>query len=192
MSNSGVKVTKSKVEAVKVFEGTGKTNAVHITQVTTKEYPSARYSNDKADGIFSNPTGEVYTSKRHALAAVPKNTEIDAIQKQLDTMGGACIYRITSNDIDDVLTDGDRYSLGNGDLEVENLKDKYESKNSEGDVFSNGEENNDGILPREYTRNFFSAVEKSDKDLRKPVEEAIKIEETADAEQFEIKSDLPF
>ena len=162
---TGINKTYNNVEAVNIYDGLGKNNSCHIKQTVLTVYPSAKMNNEFSSALFKAEGGEEYVNTRYSFVPVPKGKTIEEVQTQLNSFQQGMIYRIYTNNINDILTEGDYWSLSKGYSDIEELQDKYEVQDKEGVKYAQGKVN-DGTLPREYKRDFFYASYKEDIDKR--------------------------
>jgi hypothetical protein len=183
VTKSGVKKVYEAVKAIELL--TNYKPVVHISQDIVSIYPGRRMGNDKSTGLFDQPDdGKKFTSTRHALVVVGVGTTLAQVEAQLAQFPEGVIQRVVTNDINDILTDGDRWALATINPEtgepystIEKLKDKYETRDTDGNRFSRGQMRVDAatgvvlneLLAEEYTRNFYQRVYTEDKDFRAPV-----------------------
>lgn len=189
VSKSGVKRDYKPVEVVEIF--TNFKSVAHLQQDIESIYPGRRMSNNKSTGLFDQPDdGQKFNVTRHCLIAIPEGTTVEQVASQLSKNPNGVIQRVVTNNIQDVLTDGDVWAMKNRNPEtnqpyatLESLKEKYETRDKEGNRYSagqmrisvTGEIINDS-LPEEFTRNFYQREYTEDLDLR----EKVTVEETAE------------
>jgi len=177
-TNNGINKTFNNVTAIQVLESNGK-YVCHVNQVITTIYPSSRMSNDFSSGLFDDEEGKTYESTRHTLIKLPGELEIDAIQNQLDKFKEGNINRVLTNNINDILTDGDMWAINTGKTTLEDLESKYEVQDSNGVRYAQGKVN-DGTYPKEFKRDFYNKTYIADEDKR----ENIAIEDDKEADVF--------
>lgn len=175
ISNGGITVDVMPAEAVQIYDQFG--TVCHIRQEIKSQYPKRRMANSKSTGLFKNSEEdtEEYTNVRNTLVAVPEGLSEKEVQKELDSFKGI-IQRITSFNLQDVLTDGDQWALENSEetgVTIESLAERYETRDSEGNRYSDGELRVDSEgevvnddLDQEYTRLFYQNEYTPDEDLR--------------------------
>jgi hypothetical protein len=180
INESGVKKVFGKVAVVGAIYTDFKPVA-HLTQTITSIYPARQLKTDKSTGLFTTPDeGQKFESVRHCLVAVPKSATVEQVTAELAKYPEGCIQNVLSNDINDVLTSGDRYILEQGTRDLDFFKDKYENRDSDGNRYSRGEirmahtgELLREDLPMEFKRSFYQNQYVADVDKRVAVEAAI-------------------
>lgn len=138
--------------------------SAQIQQSITRTY-FKKAGNKFQDGLFNDSEmGEAqsYTSTRNAFINCRSNDTVASLQALLSTKTAACIYRIVSNNVMDILATEQTVAMTNGksDYTIEKYEDKYEVKDKNKAVVL------DGAGRRQYHRYFFSLTPKEDKDLR--------------------------
>ncbi|MFW5794646.1 MAG: hypothetical protein ACOCV1_04090 [Bacillota bacterium] len=165
------------------------------------------------DGLFDSPEGQSYETTRHTLVPVPEGSTKESVQAKVGEFTDACIYRVLSNSLDEVISDKERQAIETGLIEKESLNHRYLVQDSDGNVFANvttdgeilegdartvgkivksedGEvsveiSNPNAIL--EYKRDIFSRSYRSDVDNRVKANVAAQVEQPA----HEHEEDLP-
>jgi len=146
--------------------------SVTLMQETTITYPSKRMDTGFGKGLFNSTPGKTYTNKRYALIKTPEEATEKVVEDQLSKVPNACIYRILSNDIQDIITDSERAAIKEELTSLERLEDRYEVQDSEGNRYAQGKlrVTRDGEvienMPKEFKRDVFSTEYKEDIDLR--------------------------
>lgn len=164
-NKNGINKNYNNVEAIEIYDGLGKNNSCHISQTVETVYPAARMGNEFSTGLFDSPAGKTYTSKRYSFVPVPKGYTKEQVQERLNKFQEGCIYRILTNNLDDILTEGDMWNIRQGNITREDLENKYEVQDSEGKRYACGVENT-GQLPKEFKRDFYNQTSKEDIDKR--------------------------
>jgi len=156
----------------------------HMTQEITTIYPGRRYGNSLSTGLYAGAEeGKSFTSVRNCLVPVPEGVTVEQVTEQLKKFPDSVIQRITSNNINDVLTKNDEWAMNTINPEtgqpyktLDELKDQYETRDKEGNRFSNGAmrvsavgELLDESLVPEYSRSFYQNSYVEDKDLREKI-----------------------
>lgn len=138
--SNGSVLTLEKVVVVNTytneFDGR-KSVSAHLTQKRLTAYPAKRMDTGFGSGLFETEVGKPYEQTRNTLVSVPENTDVNQVVEQLNKFADACIYRIVSNNIDDVVSDREKQAIANGLIEKESLKPRYVVRDSEGNVYSN-------------------------------------------------------
>lgn len=180
VNETGIKKIYSPVNVEEIL--TGFKSVAHLSQEITSVYPGRRMNSNKSTGLFDQPDdGQKFNVTRHCLIPVPEGVTVEEVTSQLIKFPNGVIQRVVTNNIKDILTDGDVWAMNNTDengnpfTTLEALRDKYETRDKEGNRYSNGvlrvsvagELVND--LPEEYTRNFYQREFVEDLDLRVPV-----------------------
>ena len=111
--------------------------------------------NEFSSALFSAPDGKEYESNpRYAVIPIPEGVTIEQVQLALQTKPESTVYSIVTNNIQDILTQGDHWAIEEGHSDIETLKEKYETRDKDNNKYSGGQLNT-GNLPREYTRRFY-------------------------------------
>lgn len=193
------------------FDGKTRVSA-HVSQDRVTTYPAQRMDSGFGDGLFDNPEGESFESTRHTLVPVPEGSTEESVATKLGEFDEATIYRVLSNNLDDVISDKERQAIANGLIEKSSLEPRYLVQDSDGNVFANvtvdGEilEDDDRIVGKivkseegnsveitnpnailEYKRDIFSRTYREDVDSRVKANVAQQVEAPAHEEQ----NDLP-
>jgi len=165
----------------------------HVTQEITTIYPGRRMNSNRSTGLYDQPDdGQSFSSTRNALVPVKEGETKEQVEAQLSKFPEGCIQRVVTNNINDILTDGDIWAMNHDNPETgkpyfteEDLKQKYETRDKEGNRYSAGKmrisvkgEVIDDTLPEEYTRNFYQREFKEDEDLRVAVETTVESKAT--------------
>ena len=125
-------------------------------QEHTKTYPSGNNTsglNSSLDafGLASAQDGKSYTRKRYAMLFLP--TELKSGDNIIDTLSeegrelvaksieNGHIFRIESNNVEDILSDNQRWGIKEGYRTLEDYKESLPVKNSDGELIpdANGE-----------------------------------------------------
>lgn len=172
---SNIKITRSGVTCDNTKPHLFKEDffSAQLRETITKHYPSAQV---KTGGFFSLeqfdlPAGSEYTSTRVAWIDVPADTTVEQVQAAIKA--DSCIYNIISFNLQDVLTDNQKYAISEGLQTEEFFEEKFRVRGKDGEE-----------LPGRaiYKQNFGSVDFREDIDYR-PVSErttsANKIEATA-------------
>jgi hypothetical protein len=159
-------VTVATVAAGKSAISTKFGRTVLLMQAFSSTYASA--GNSKTNNIFDATefNGKTFTSLRYAFIPIPSNATEDTVNEQLSKFPSARIYREMSCDIMDLLTDEQKHNVGNGRLQLNDLKNKMKAMQYKSDTdrtlipnLYNGQEF--------YRATFFDATGKvEDKDMR--------------------------
>lgn len=179
INRNGITIVMEPCEAVAIYDNIKDRHVCHIKQRIVSKYPTRQFGSTLSTGLFDNSEGEVkeYENYRHTLVKIPsdlKPGDEKAIQDRLNQFKGT-IQRIVSHDLDDVLTDGDRWAIQNGieGMSREELADKYETRDSDGNRYSRGTlrvssdgEVMDETLPAEYSRRVYQNSFVEDVDFR--------------------------
>lgn len=175
MNNAqNTEIKKGKVTFSRLFKNSyqkANSKTLEVKQIieTTSSYASKKYNSSLQDSLFSEAefgaeTSDYTTSEtRVAWILVPENKTETDVRNMLNTMPGACIYKILSNE--PILDDNQKQSISSG------LKTLADFANAQairyGDNHANAGQlilDADGNV--QYRRTFFSKVEKSDEDYR--------------------------
>ena len=193
VNKNGIIIVMDACNAEAIYDQFENSHVAHISQEIISKYPSRKFSNRLSTGLFEAKDDEFkeYTTKRHCLVKVPNELEsgskkdLAVVQKQLDSFKGS-IQRIVSNELDDVLTEGDIWNMRENNVTREELAEKYETRDTDNNKYSRGElrKSTDGevvnaLLPREYSRRVYQNVFVEDLDKRYAGE--IKNEQADDA-----------
>jgi hypothetical protein len=197
---AGLRKEIQSIVAVKTGAGKFGKDWCYCTQKIKSYYPTKTYGNNFSVSLFpeEEKNGEKpYENTRRLLIACPAGTTLEKVQSNLDKITEAYIYTLISNDIKELLTDGDKYQITQG-LSLEDISTKYLTRNKKGTIFSRKEEIgfveqitlpdgstknvahiNPGAIP-EYRRSFLSAVYREDEDFRTTIasKNSSSIEET--------------
>jgi len=134
LETSGIKTTFGKVSVDNIEPHAFKDqfDRAQVRQVVTKQYPSARPNSSLAGEFFSGDAFGLdtteYNSNRVSWYTVPKGTTVDQFSKLL---GKAHLQAYRSNDINDVLSDEQKWSLNNTDQTLENYQDRFRVKRAD-------------------------------------------------------------
>lgn len=124
------------VDRVMSREYNGSTNSVAlIVQERTTTYPKKRMDTGFGDGLFENVEGDGFDQTRRTLIPIPNGAEEDAVQEKLAGFENACIYRILSNNLDDVISSREMDGITAGFRTKEYYKSRRVLRNADGDVF---------------------------------------------------------
>lgn len=169
---------------VNEFNGSIRTSA-HLSQTRETFYPSRRMDTGFGDGLFENALGDPYVQTRHTLINVPNGETVENVTAMAAKFEDSTIYRILSNNIDDVLSSKDAEAVAQGLTTREKLASKYVLRDSEGKVYAritqDGEILDDTVVGTivdgsveltvenallEYKRDIYSREYKEDVDMR--------------------------
>jgi hypothetical protein len=190
VGKTGIKRIYGLVTVVEVL--TQFKSVAHVTQEITTIYPGRRMSNNKSTGLYDQPDdGQSFTSTRNALVPIKEGETKEQVEAQLSKFPEGCIQRVVTNNIGDILTDGDIWAMNHDDPKTgrpyfteEDLKQKYETRDKDGNRYSGGKmrvtaagEVVNDTLVEEYTRNFYQRTFVEDEDLRVP--EVVTVESKA-------------
>lgn len=180
LDRNGIKIDLGKVNAVAIYDQYEKSHVAHVSQEVISKYPTKRFGSRLSAGLFSSSDAEFkeYTTTRHTLVKIPNELNsgdekhLAKVQKQLDGLKGT-IQRIISYNLKDVLTEGDEWAVEEGLTTIEDLQDRYETRDAEGSNWSGGQlrraadgEVINALLPREYSRRVYQPTFVADLDLR--------------------------
>lgn len=180
LDRNGIKIDLGKVSAVAIYDQFEKAHVAHVKQDVVSKYPSKRFGSRLSAGLFQTSDGDYkeYTTTRHTLVKIPNELNssdekhLVKVQKQLDSLKGT-IQRIVSYNLKDVLTEGDEWAVEEGLTTIDELKNRYETRDKEGSNWSGGElrrtadgEVINALLPREYSRRVYQPTFVADLDLR--------------------------
>lgn len=105
-----------------------------IRQVVTTTYPSIQIKNG---GLFDvdeyGVAGQTFDSTRVTWMDVPAGTSAERLQELLAVKPNARIAAIYSNKLEDVMTDGQKYAVKNGDQTLEFFENKLRIRGANGD-----------------------------------------------------------
>lgn len=144
--------------------------AALLTQNHISIYPGARAATSLQDNVFSDSEfgkDREYTNIRYALIKVPVGTSVEAasaaVNNSIKNGKKVRIYRILSNDVNDLLTDEQKtmMALGRSTKTIEDYQNQYEVQDKEGKRYT------DSFGQRQYRRHYFTTSGKPDVDLRK-------------------------
>jgi len=166
-----------------------------LTQKRLTAYPARRMDTGFGDGLFETVQQDPYEQTRNTLVSVPEDADIDKVKEQLGQFEEACIYRILSNNLDDVISEREISAIDQGFITKESLKPRYILRDSEGNIYANytqdgeilkgdarivgkivednGEQSLELTNPNavlEFKRDIFSREYVEDKDMREHVE----------------------
>jgi len=143
-----------------------------LKQDCTITYPSKRMDTGFGKGLFDSMAGKAFVTSRYALIKTPADATNELVEQQLKSFPQACIYRVLSNDIDDIISDSERSAIKEGFTTLEAYEDRYEVQDGKGNRYAQGKVRvtNDGEvveqLPKEFKRDIFSTVFMDDRDFR--------------------------
>ena len=187
-----------KVENLYTSEFQGKVRvSAHISQERKVSYPSQNMGTGFGGGLFENVQSDPYVSKRHTLIVVPEGQTEQSVQEQSKAFPEATIYRVLSNNIDDVISEREKSAIESGLITKESLKAKYLVRDKDGNVYSTatvdgevleGDARKVGLITKsengelsveitnpnallEYKRDIFSRVYREDIDNRVTVKQ---------------------
>lgn len=137
-----------------------------IRQVVSTEYPGARVGNSLSDNLFAtedfNLPSTTYDSTRVTWIPVPEGTTPEQVEKLLAANPEATIYGIYSNNVKDVMTDEQKYSVSSGQRDLAFFEDKLRIKDGEGNELDGHDEEGKA----QYRQYGFSKTFKEDIDHR--------------------------
>lgn len=172
------------VESVKPHAYKDDVLSAQLRQIVKRKsiYPGKNTGNDKQDALFSAPDfgGEptVYETEQARVCwiDVPLGTTAAQVQAKIDALGDAArIYQIVSTDIMECLTSGHRYQIEQGNLTLDQMKDKFNILDKEtGEIATN--EAGETL----YRALYFSASGQEDLN-HNSTSESIEAEESADS-----------
>jgi|TARA_R110000782_G_scaffold193411_3_gene282969 hypothetical protein len=155
---------------------------------TTSTYPGKNVGNDKQDSLFGaaefGGESKVYTkeSNRIAWIDVPLDTTAAQVEARIASLGAkGRIYQIVSIDIQDCLTDGHRYQIAEGNLELSDAMVKRSIPVIGDDGEPTGEAASDAEGNTLYRALYFSATGQEDI-LNDSSVDAIELEESMGSE----------
>lgn len=185
-TSTGLRKEIQSIQAIKVGQGKFGKDWAYLEQIITSFYPSKKYGNNFSVSLFQEEEKEnekEFTNTRRCLIACPSGITLEKVQENLDKLEKGYIYTLISNDINDLLTDGDKYMLTQG-LSLDDISTKYLTRDKTGKVYSRRENIgfieqvvqpdgttknvvhlNSGAIP-EYRRSFISATYREDEDFR--------------------------
>ena len=117
------------------FDGKKRASA-HVAQKRVTTYPAQRMDTGFADGLYDSPEGQSYESERHTLVPVPEDATVESVAERVATFTDACIYRLLSNNLDEVISDKEKQAIESGLITKESLKPRYVVRDSEGNVYA--------------------------------------------------------
>jgi len=137
-NNSNIEETRTDVKVELVREGL-KANAdsAQVRQTVTKVYPAVQSSTSLSSGLFASKLfgeGKTFSHDRVAFVDVPKNATVEESQAQLDNYPTACIYKIYSYDVLDVMNKGQKEAIETGlsQKDIAFYQDKFSIPDGEG------------------------------------------------------------
>ena len=138
--SNGVKLVINDLQVVtplysNEFNGKMRVTA-HLTQERETTYPAQNMSTGFGGGLFENVGGEPFKTKRNTLMVVPENMTIEDVKNQAALYPEATIYRIVTNDLDEVISEREKSAIEQGFITKESLKAKYVVRDAEGNVYS--------------------------------------------------------
>lgn len=177
-----MKKTFSPIKLDAIVEGLKADKGIFQAQVrqeVTTEYPAARIGNSGTIGLFDEdefnlPEGQTYTSTRVAWFSVPAGTTEEEVNARLAKATNARIYRVYSNNLQDVLTDEQKAALASGIVTEQQLYDRHIVRDEKGET----------VKPVQFAANFFSAIGADDIDLRTQVKADTQAQATAKVEMM--------
>lgn len=182
INENGIERTFSNVKAVEIstkFE----TPSVQLEQTIESVYPGQRLDSEFGDGIFDNPRGESFVTKRITFGKLNKNNTptLEAVQAQLNQSPNGCIFHVYATDInaEGILTQADHWAIEEGRQTLDFFKCKYENQDSDNNTWYNGRKNGKIVTDengnktktgdlqhREYKRSYYARTYKKDIDRR--------------------------
>lgn len=115
-----------------------------VQQVHTKTYPAGSPNNGLSDNMFQGAgEGKSFSSTRTVFYRLPSTLmiggeEVDTLSEQGKAFitktiegGEAHIWQVVSTDINDVITDGQRYHIDQGNLTLDKVKEGARITNME-------------------------------------------------------------
>lgn len=166
--NNGINRTYGKitVDAVNASQFKDGVMQAQLRQVITTTYPSKRAGNSLSDSLgftqddFNFGDGQSFDSTRITWIDVPEGTTIQKVKELLKAKPQACIQRIISNNVEDVLTAEQKSAISRGLRTLDQYKESLVVKKQDGSALKGAPQ---------YRQHFFKAVATEDKDLRKNV-----------------------
>lgn len=142
----------------------------HLSQPVQFVYSTRSMDTHFGEGLYDTDYKK-HTTSRNCLVPVPEDASEDSIKEELSKYKSH-IYCVISNKPSDIISETDKFRLENFEVEEQDLLDKYETQDSEGNRYSfglkrvtlDGEVLNDN-LP-EYRRYVYSRSYFPDIDLR--------------------------
>lgn len=117
-NNNNIQETRTEVIVELVREGLkAAADTAQVRQSVTKTYPVVQSSTSLSKGLFAANLfgeGKTFTHDRVAFVDIPKGSSQEEAQAQLDNFPTACIYKIYSYDVRDVMTEGQKDALDSG------------------------------------------------------------------------------
>lgn len=181
INRSGIMIVCATVVAQAIYDQFEKSHVAHVSQEIISKYPSKKFGNRLSSGLFSEEEDAEYTeytTTRHTLVKIPSTLnsgsedDLATIQAQLDKFPGT-IQRIVSHDLKDVLTEGDEWLLAQKMVTMEELEERFETRDTANNRYSSGKLRlsvADGViddtLPKEYSRRVYQNTAVEDIDHR--------------------------
>jgi hypothetical protein len=200
---NGIIFTGNPVEVVAIYDQFEGAHVAHVKQDIVSKYPKKKFGNSLSSGLFSNGDDAEHTeyvNTRHTLIKVPSEFKSDdekslkTVQEKLDAVNGT-IQRIVSHNLEDVLTDEDRWAMEEGHFTREDAVERYETRDSENNKYSRGQlrvtsdgEIVDDTLPAEFSRRVYQNIFSEDVDKREGKIVISSSTEEADAQLEKAKS----
>lgn len=176
---SGIKMTHGPLE-FHSFNETAFGKSATLKQEITTIYPAARPGNSLSDGLFAQDRfgeGQAFPSIRYTVVKVPSDATEEEVKKQIASINEqnpeARIYRILTNNVEDVITAEQKQAFNRGlitddddevieswDEYMEDRKEAYQVVDAEGNTYYDGNKN------PQYRRHLLSLTGKEDVDLR--------------------------
>lgn len=133
-----------------------------LRQPITKVYPSVKIGNSNSDSLFGAESfkladGKTYESTRVTWINVPEGETVKSVQAKIDGLKEACIYRMISNDVFDVLHDGQKQAIEAGIRSVDQFMDSLLVRDREGNELEG---------TPQYSQSFFKMSFTEDLDMR--------------------------
>lgn len=158
--STGITKTRGPLTFVEMIVGKFKKDFVHVMQTVTTNYPSGRGGNSMSSALFADDkfgVGQSFDSERHCLIPAPKGATAKQAQALLAKLPTACIYRVLSYNVEDVLTEEQKdFSQKTLDEYREDLVVK--DANTDEPILIGGKP--------QYRQLFFSDVAREDIDFR--------------------------
>jgi len=141
-------------------------SSAQLRQVVKTTYPSIRVGNSRTSSLFAQEafnleSGQAYESTRVTWINVPNGTTVEQVVAQLRNHPGARIYRVISNNVEEVLTDEQKQAVQAGLTTLATFEEKLRVRRTDanGNVV-------DIEGPAQYRQHFFSTTAKADEDYR--------------------------
>lgn len=140
IENNGIKIQLGTVEVVDVytnkFEGDREASSAHLSQERTVIYPASNLGTGFGKGLFESPEGEKHSQTRHSLVAIPVGIDVEKVVEKLKDFEESCLYRIVSNNIEDVIGEKVKAAIAQGLTDLETQKARFIVRDAEGNVYA--------------------------------------------------------